>query len=593
MSPIPVLRGVRYVPAAALAALAGCWYDEASNVSAPWYEPARPASACPTGAWSSTSGRWPSTSAATRSSTSPAVNDQTGSRRPLLTSSQPGTPPQVSPGPVPARSVPDRTDGFESRPLPTSASGDIATPPDLRREARAPAADPRSEEKSPLRRTPAHVSDPFVPLPTSEPAQAGLAPASRPATHAWAADNTTLGLQWNIVQDVPGPARFRPGVGEPLMVAQVSFADLGADFDPDISRDGRLIVFASTRHRATADIYLKSVWGRTVTQLTSDPGNDVMPRFSPDGTRIAFCSDRSGNWDIYVMPATGGQPVQITSSTDHELHPSWSPDGREIVFSRLGESSGQWEMWIVSVSNPGVVKFIGHGLFPQWCPVGGTGTGGADRIVFQRARQRGERTFGIWMLEYKDGQACNPTEIASSLTEAYITPAWSSDGDWIAYASVPNPAEWAGSRRPPRADLWMVQVTGGLRVAVSVGQGVSLMPAFGPGARLFFVSDRAGTDNIWTVDTTPILALAAANAGTGSALPAPQTSATARVASGSSFQPGPSSPSPGPEPAARGVAPPPGTRVEAASPGPAGTHDAPERTPAVVTVPEQPSPSPP
>ena len=57
---------------------------------------------------------------------------------------------------------------------------------------------------------------------------------------------------------------------------------------------------------------MKTVESRVVTQITNDPANDLMPRFSPDGSRIAFASDRSGNWDIYVMPATGGKPIQVT-----------------------------------------------------------------------------------------------------------------------------------------------------------------------------------------------------------------------------------------------------------------------------------------
>jgi hypothetical protein len=58
----------------------------------------------------------------------------------------------------------------------------------------------------------------------------------------------------------------------------VSFAMEGADFDPDISPDGRRLVYASTQHRMTSDIYVKTIDSRVVSQLTSDPANDVMPR---------------------------------------------------------------------------------------------------------------------------------------------------------------------------------------------------------------------------------------------------------------------------------------------------------------------------
>jgi Tol biopolymer transport system component len=283
-----------------------------------------------------------------------------------------------------------------------------------------------------------------------------------------------------------------------------------------VSRDGKTIVFASTQHRPTADLYTKCVDSRVVTQITSDPANDLMPRLSPDGTRIAFASDRSGNWDIYVMPVSGGKPIQVTASPAHELHPSWSPEGGELVFCRLGETSGQWEMWITSVSNPGVARFIGNGLFPEWCPVAGSGAAGADRIAFQKSRERGDRAFGIWVMDYKAGEAGNSTEIASTPTAACINPAWSQDGQWIAYATVPNPSQWSGESRPAWAELWMVDTAGNNRVALTGGRFVNLMPAWGPNNRLFFVSDRAGVDNIWALDTAKVIALAASNsAGAG------------------------------------------------------------------------------
>jgi TolB protein len=294
-------------------------------------------------------------------------------------------------------------------------------------------------------------------------------------------------------------------------LSQISFAQEGADFDPDVSRDGRTIVFASTQHSKTPDIYVKSVDSRVVTQLTSDPGDDVMPRISADGTRIAFASNRAGNWDLYVMPVGGGRAIQVTSTGADDLHPSWSPDGSRIVFCRLGEVSGRWELWITDVGNAGVAKFVGFGLFPEWCPV--PGPSGGDRIAFQRSRNRGDRSFGIWTLEFKDGQAGNVTEVASNPTLACINPAWSPDGQWIAYATVPSPSEWANAMnsRPPSANLWMADLNGGARVCLTSGKSVNLMPTWGPSNRLFFVSDREGKDNIWAMDMTQVVALAQAN----------------------------------------------------------------------------------
>jgi TolB protein len=338
--------------------------------------------------------------------------------------------------------------------------------------------------------------------------------------------NASLAIESKIIAQAAESHAASPGLGDSGNISQISFAPEGADFDPDVSRDGKTLVFASTQHRATSDLYIKNTDGRTVTQLTNDPANDLMPRLSPDGTRIAFASDRSGNWDIYVMPVTGGKPIQITSSASHELHPSWSPDGTELVFCRLGESSGLWEMWTTSVSNPGIARFLGNGLFPEWCPVPGTGAAGADRIAFQKSRERGGRAFGIWAIDYKNGEAGNTTEIASLTTAACINPSWSPDGQWIAYATVPNPAQWTGECRPTWAELWMVDDSGNNRVALTGGKFVNLMPCWGPQNRLYFVSDRGGIENIWSMDTGKVIALAQANTKSGAAFASHATTTT-------------------------------------------------------------------
>ncbi len=333
------------------------------------------------------------------------------------------------------------------------------------------------------------------------------------ATETFEADAGPLAVYSEVFT---GPGTTTTGNSPSANLAQVSFSLEGADFDPDVSRDGRAVVFASTQHRPSPDIYIKNIDSRVVTQLTSDPASDVMPKVSPDGSRVAFTSNRSGNWDIYVMPLTGGRAIQITSASSDDLHPSWSPAGTHLVFCRLGEVSGQWEMWVTEVGNPGVAKFIGYGLFPEWCPAPGSGAEGGDRIAFQKSRERGDRAFGIWTIDYKDGQSGHATEIVSSPIAACINPSWSPDGNWIAFATVPNPSQWStGQARPSMSHLWMADLTGNHRISLTSDSTVDLLPTWGPGNKLFFVSDRGGTDNIWSLDTTPVVNLAAVNSATG------------------------------------------------------------------------------
>ena len=276
-------------------------------------------------------------------------------------------------------------------------------------------------------------------------------------------------------------------------LTQHTFSEEGADFDPIISRDGKLLVFSSTRHNVSPAIYAKAVDGVAVTQLTADPAADVQPALSPDGTRIAFASNRGGNWDIWVVGMEGQPPIQITSGPNDDVHPSWSPDGTQIVYSSLPQR-GQWELWLADVSTGGKKRFFGYGLFPEWSPTGNT-------ILFQRARERGSRWFSVWTMQLINGEPRYPTEIAASSEAALITPSWNGDGSQIAYSAVTPSAEMDETLEPmpETADIWIVDIDGKSRVKLTDGHTSNFSPTWSPDGRVFFTSSREGRETVWSL----------------------------------------------------------------------------------------------
>lgn len=274
-----------------------------------------------------------------------------------------------------------------------------------------------------------------------------------------------------------------------------TFIEVGADFDPDIDTTGKRLVFASTRHNILPDLYIKAVDGVAVTQLTSDPAADIQPAFSPDGAHIAFASNRGGNWDIWIVDADGGAPMQVTTGVAEQVHPSWSPDGTNVVFCSLPSNGGQWELWIADALAGAGRRFVGYGLFPEWSPAG-------DTIVYQRARERGSRWFSIWTLTLVDGEPRYPTEVASDAKRAMIQPTWSSDGKRIAYASTVTvlPDSEGASLPDTNAvfDVWAMNSDGRGKVRLTDGRTANYSPAFSPGGRVFFTSNRAGAESVWS-----------------------------------------------------------------------------------------------
>ena len=100
--------------------------------------------------------------------------------------------------------------------------------------------------------------------------------------------------------------------------------------DPTFSPDGKKLAFTKevADRLSIADpnleVFVKSFADGTTTRLTKSPSFDLAPTWSPDGSRIAFTSKRSGQFQIWTMNATGGNPLRITHTTAVESYPAWS-----------------------------------------------------------------------------------------------------------------------------------------------------------------------------------------------------------------------------------------------------------------------------
>jgi len=328
------------------------------------------------------------------------------------------------------------------------------------------------------------------------------APQSEPVSTPAPPSNTPMNPM-GVFGDLPGVTDVESPLDSTGPVRRVSDTAEGADFDVTTDPSGEFLVYSSTRHRETSDIYHQRVGGSAVTQLTDDPGNDVMPCISPDGKTIVFASDRSGNWDLYMMDAEGGVAVQLTRDTTHEIHPSFSPDGKQLVYCTFGQRSRQWQMVVIDVANPATKRFIGNGLFPQWSPTGNT-------IVYQRARERGTRWFSVWTVELNaDGEAGSPTEVVWSSEHACITPSWSPDGEAIVFCTVDDP-EADSHGRPVESDVWFIHADGTGQSRLTRGRYANLQPVWAKDNAIYFVSNRGqeGVENIWAIDSGEVVELA-------------------------------------------------------------------------------------
>ena len=87
--------------------------------------------------------------------------------------------------------------------------------------------------------------------------------------------------------------------------------------------------------------------GSKPTRLTNNPAMDCWPVWSPDGKRIAFTSNRDGNYEIYVMNADGSGQRNLTSNRAQDNYATWSPDGKRIAF--ISNRGGGYDVYVMEV----------------------------------------------------------------------------------------------------------------------------------------------------------------------------------------------------------------------------------------------------
>ena len=142
--------------------------------------------------------------------------------------------------------------------------------------------------------------------------------------------------------------------------------------------DARMFRYPDVSATHIAFVYAGDIWtvpraGGAATRLTSAKGEESFPRFSPDGSRIAFSANYDGNTDVYVMPTTGGEAVRLTYHPMEDRVIGWHPDGKRILFASTRESGRQRysQFYLVSAEGGLPEKLpVPYGEFGTFSPDG-------------------------------------------------------------------------------------------------------------------------------------------------------------------------------------------------------------------------------
>lgn len=152
---------------------------------------------------------------------------------------------------------------------------------------------------------------------------------------------------------------------------------------------------------------------------------DESPRWSPDGRRIAFKSNRGGNtYDLYVMDADGGNAVRLTDHPAHDQDPAWMPDGQSLIFNSERDSRGDlYRVWLADRRVERLTRnFVGRAIMPNVSPDGRSVAFAAQTLARLQFWE-----FQVHVLDLATGQTR-----ALDNSGGACWPAWSPDGRALA-----------------------------------------------------------------------------------------------------------------------------------------------------------------
>ncbi|MCL4814560.1 MAG: PD40 domain-containing protein, partial [Vicinamibacteraceae bacterium] len=245
--------------------------------------------------------------------------------------------------------------------------------------------------------------------------------------------------------------------------------------------DARMFRYPDVSATHIAFVYGGDIWtvpraGGLAVKLSSPAGEESFPRFSPDGSRLAFTANYDGNDDVYVVPAMGGDPVRLTHHPGGDRVQGWHPDGQRVLFTSSRESGRQrYSQFYLVPAKGGLPEkmVIPYGEFGAFSPDGKQFAYLVTSQDFRTwKRYRGGDNSRIWLFDLSAMKAEPMVPSPANSTQPMF------HGDKVYFSSDRGPEE--------RMNLWVWErKTGNTRQITKFTTDDITFPAIGPNDIVF------------------------------------------------------------------------------------------------------------
>ena len=259
--------------------------------------------------------------------------------------------------------------------------------------------------------------------------------------------------------------------------------------------DARMLRYPAASKTQIAFVYAGDVWlvgkaGGSAVRLTSSPGEESFPRFSPDGSSVAYSASYDGNVDVYLIPSRGGEPRRLTYHPMADRVVGWTPDGKRVLFASARESGRQRYNQFYTVGTDGGLPEklpVPYGEFGAYSPDGRQFAYMPMAQDFRNwKRYRGGWSPDIWIFDLQSKGAKNITSHAANDAQ----PMW--HGSTIYFISDRGSNE--------RNNIWAYDTKAAtLKQVTQIGDFDITFPSLGPdgivfqaGGRLYFLDVATG-----------------------------------------------------------------------------------------------------